>query len=139
MKAKMGIEVNPDNWFPCVCDYYGFDDIRAAIGSMVEFAPYPTQLKKPQLTVCMAENGVYMPLAYNRWGIVGTFCIVKQNRRGDFLSMTEKEAEAVLHDLLGSHGYLDPACLTLNVFREPFAKYGEPPMGAVPKAGKWFA
>ena len=116
---------------------YGESDFEELVASP-EVVPYPTQLNRPKLAVVMDGDGIYKPLAYNRWGLVGNFVIVKMDVNGRCLSMTDEECEAVADDLLNTNGYLDPACKICNAFREPFATHGEPPMGYVPEAGAWF-
>jgi hypothetical protein len=135
---KNGIAVRWDNLFPIVGDYDGFDDIKEIVGGVLEQMPYPSQLNRPKLAVLVDGNGVFRPQPYNRWGVVGNFVIVKHSRDGRFLGMSDSECEKVIYDLRDSRGYLDPECKTLNPFREVFERYGEPPRGFVPAAGRWF-
>ena len=135
-KLKTGVLVRADNPHPLRLKYgeRGFENVVDS----PELMPYPTQLNRPKLAVVMDGDGIYKPLAYNRWGLVGNFVIVKRDANGRFLSMSDEECEAVADDILNTDGYLDPACKVLNAFREPFAKHGEPPMGYVPETGAWF-
>lgn len=133
-----GIAVRYDNPFPVVGDYDGYDEIVEVVGGHTETIPYPTQLKRPILFIYVRDNAINLGLPYNRWGLLGNFCIVKLSRNHRFLTISDAELKAIIFDIRDSKGYLDPDCLTLNAFREPFAKYGEPPTGYEPKDRKWF-
>lgn len=137
--VKQGLAVRCDSYFPVCGEYDGIEDIEQIVNGRLERIPYPTQLNKPNLVVWLDECGAYKPLPYNRWGIVGDFAIVKMSRDGRFMPMNDAEVEEVLYDLRDSKGYLDPNCKVITPFREPFKKFGEPPQGAVPKAGRWFS
>ncbi len=137
--VKQGLAARSDSFFPMCGEYDGIEDIKQIVNGPLESVPYPTQLNKPNLVVWVDEHGAFKPLPYNRWGIVGDFAIVKMSRRdGRFLPMSDAEVEAVLYDLRDSKGYLAPECQVVVPFREPFKKFGEPPQGAIPKAGRWF-
>ena len=133
---KVGLEVRTDNPFPLQADYQDADDFLRIVGSP-ELMPYPTQLRRSSLFVVVDGNGAIKNLPYNRWGIVGNFAVVKM-KNGNFVSMTQRECAAVGKEIMTTRGYLDPACELSCVFREPFAQYGQPPLGAVPTAGAWF-
>lgn len=112
----------------------------ALLGGPVEVAIYPRQyVARPGLRLLVDDMGIYHPAAYNRWGIVGPFVVIKENLRGHSLSLTEKDIRAVLADLADTDGgYLDPASGVACAFRDAFAVHGIPPSGAVPQAGCWF-
>lgn len=136
-KHKTGVLVRADKPNPLKMRY-GSDSSFDDLVDSPEFVPYPTQLNRPKLTVMVDGDGIYKPLAYNRWGLVGNFLIVKRDSNGRCLSMTDEECDAVAADLASTRGYLDPTCRVLNAFREPFATHGEPPRGYVPETGAWF-
>jgi len=137
--VKQGLAVRCDSFFPVCGEYDGIKDIEQIVNGPLQRIPYPTQLNKPNLVVWLDECGAYKPLPYNRWGIVGDFAIVKMSRDGRFMPMSDAEVEEVLYDLRDSNGYLAPECQVTVPFREPFKKFGEPPQGDVPKAGRWFS
>jgi hypothetical protein len=139
MKDKDGIIVN--GFFPCLSVYADLEEIREAIGGSVEIVPYPKQFGRSRIFVCMNERGMYQPLPYGGWGIVGAFAVVKIAKDGRFLSLTEKEADGIGKELMnrsGMTGYLHPDSGLVTAFHEPFQKYGVPPLGHVPSAGCWF-
>lgn len=113
-----------------------------ALGQMMmERQPYPTQLKgHGKYLIYFDEDALSkLNVPYNRWGILGTFAIVRVGQTGRFLSFSESDVEQIFLDLQASKGYLDPRNLVQNAFREPFARYGEPPSGTIPPQGRWFA
>jgi hypothetical protein len=113
-------------------------ELEAWVGT-VELLPYPGQYRRKGLSVCVCENGIYRPFAYNRWGIVGDFLVRRFNADGKWLNLTERQVDEIMTDLSDAEGgYLSDACPTLCPFREPFKKYGVPPSGALPEAGRWF-
>ncbi|MFN0019964.1 MAG: hypothetical protein ACKVP0_17030 [Pirellulaceae bacterium] len=134
----IGIAVRYDNPFCTIGEFDGLCEIREVIGDVIDCVPYPTQLNKPKLFVFVADSGLLLGLPYNRWGLVGNFCIVKLSRDRRFLTITDAEAEAVVYDIRDSKGYLDKTCLVQTPLREPFDKFGEPPLGYQPLGDKWF-
>jgi hypothetical protein len=105
----------------------------------MELIPYPAQYRRKGLAVCGDGNGIYKPHAYNRWGIVGDFLVLRLSVDGKWLNLTERQVEEVMVDLADAEGgYLSDDCPTLCLFREPFKQHGVPPSGAVPREGRWF-
>lgn len=103
----------------------------------IEWAPYPRPHTVFQLIV--NEVGAYTATAYNRWGIVGTFLVIRRcSSDGKSLSLTDGQIDEVLQDLETTDGYLEPDCPVMNLFREPFRIHGVPPAGWVPQKGMWF-
>jgi hypothetical protein len=117
-----------------------FDAVKEIVGTPFTLAPYPRQYQRKGLVLMVNERGIYLPLAYNRWGIVGNFIVKKKSSDGKQLSMTDNDTEQAKQDLEDRDGgYLDEASGVLSEFREPFRQHGIPPAGFVPQAGKWFA
>ena len=90
MTLKLGIKVNSQ--FPWVCEYESFYEIQQAVGDgspvYVSLLPYPKQFKRPRIRIAVDDDGLFKPLPYNGWGIVGTFCILKCNNLGNLISLT---------------------------------------------------
>lgn len=113
-------------------------ELEGWVGS-VEVIPYPPQYRRKGLVVCGDGNGIYKPLAYNRWGIVGDFLVLRFSVDGKWLNLTERQVAEVMVDLRDAEGgYLSDDCPTLCPFREPFKRYGIPPSGALPNGDRWF-
>jgi len=116
-----------------------YEPVKEIVGTPFTLAPYPRQYKRKRLVLMVNDNGIYLPLAYNRWGIVGNFIVQKKSTDGRQLSLTDKDIEQVMQDLEDREGgYLDEASGVRCPFREPFRQYGIPSTGTVPQAGKWF-
>lgn len=133
-----GTAVRYDNPLPVIGNIDEYEEIVEVVGGHTETVPYPTQLNKPILFTYVRDNAINLGLPYSRRGLLGDSCTVKNSRDNRFLTMSNADLEAIVHDLCHSIGYLGPDCLTLNAFREPFAKYGEPPLGYEPPGRKWF-
>jgi hypothetical protein len=113
-------------------------ELKSWVGTE-ELIPYPGQYRRKGLSVCVCENGIYRPLAYNRWGLVGDFLVLRFSADGKWLNLTERQVDEIMVDLSdGEGGYLSDACPTICPFREPFKQYGIPPSGSFPKGDRWF-
>lgn len=109
-------------------------EIRQAIQS-ISGLPYPAQYGRTGVLIIADDYGMFKPLPYNRWGIVGTFAVVDANNR----PLTEKRVAEIITDLEDRDGgYLDEASKVLNAFREAFREHDIPPAGAVPRGPGWF-
>jgi hypothetical protein len=116
-----------------------YEAVKEIVGTPFTSAPYPRQYGRNRLVLVVNDNGTYLPLPYNRWGIVGNFIVQKMSTDGKDLSLTERDVEQIKNNLEDRNGgYLDEASGVLCAFREPFLQHGIPPAGFVPVAGKWF-
>lgn len=108
--------------------------LQAAIKS-ISGMPYPAQYGRSGLLLLGDDTGLFKPLPYNRWGVVGTFAVVARSNR----PLSDKKAKEIMSDVEDRDGgYLDDASKVLNAFREPFRVYGVPPAGATPCGKAWF-
>jgi hypothetical protein len=109
-------------------------ELREAIDS-ISGLPYPAQYGRAGVLILADDYGMFKPLPYNRWGIVGTFAVVGTHNR----PLTEKRVAEIIEDVGDRNGgYLDEASKVLNAFREAFREHGIPPAGAVPRGPGWF-
>jgi len=114
------------------------EDAKQLMGTTdLELAPYP-QPARPFLLM-LDGMGMLKPTPYNRWGIVGTFLVLRRSSvDGKELSLTERQITEILRDLKSTDGYLEEECPVRTPLKEPFKQHGVPPAGWVPPAGKWF-
>jgi hypothetical protein len=117
-----------------------WDVAKEHIASTLDACRYPQQYNRTDtLRLLLDDNGIYKATAYNCWGIVGPFVIYRMSMNGCHLSLPQSLVDDILEDLEDvDGGLLDSMSNIACPFVEAFARYGIPPAGWVPTAGKWF-
>jgi hypothetical protein len=86
-------------------------EIEQIVGGGIEIIPYPRQQGKKGLVVAVTEHGIARGLEQNRWGLVGTFVVMRQQANRKLPQGLDSEtANTVVEQLDTSYGYLDTSC-----------------------------